>query len=160
MIALLSAPAAAPEVPAGVELVRVNSGYEAAAEMLAAPASALVADLGRITPGHLPLLDLARALDLPVVAFGTIMATLSADHLRMVRLVSPPAVGPALREVLHVGDPEPTPEPAEAEPAPAEDEPEQEPSARPAVTVPEAGAPPPADALTQAELDALLGDAS
>ena len=153
VIALLPAAAPVPEIPPGVELVRVHSGYEAAAEMLAAPASALVADLGRITPAHLPLLDLARKLDLAVVAFGTVRGELRGDHLGALRLVSPPAVGPVLREILHIPEGEP-------EPAPAEEGPAEEPPARAVPARLQARDRVATETLTQAELEALLGDAS
>jgi len=60
-VALLSPGSSAPEVPDGTEVVITASGYEAAAELLAAPAAALVLDLGRITDAHRPLLTLAGA---------------------------------------------------------------------------------------------------
>jgi hypothetical protein len=153
VIALLPAAAPPPQVHPGIELVRVRSGYEAAAEMLAAPASALVADLARITPAHLPLLDLARKLGLPVVAFGTVMAELTGDHLCALRLVSPPAVGRVLQEVLDIPEGEP-------EPAPSQEEPAKGPPARAVPASLQARDRAATETLTQAELDALLGDVS
>ncbi|KPK78951.1 MAG: hypothetical protein AMJ81_14250, partial [Phycisphaerae bacterium SM23_33] len=96
----MCATAAAPELDAQVELVRVNSGYEAAAEMLAAPTSALLVDLGRITPAHVALLRLAGQLAVPVVAFGAVSAELRADTLARTRLVAPERAGDSLAEVL------------------------------------------------------------
>ncbi len=149
VIALLPAAVAAPEVADGIELVRVPSGYEAAGELLAAPAAALVVDLGRITPDHAPLLDLARRLELPVIGFGTVSADLSSAQLSRLRLVTPAGVGPALRELLPAA-----PKAAEA-PAPPESAEEQTPSPAPARLEP-CAVPGRSGGLTQADLDALL----
>ena len=48
-----------PDIP-GVECVRAAGSYEAAAELLAAPAAALVVDLRRLTGRHIRLLEIAR----------------------------------------------------------------------------------------------------
>lgn len=134
-----------------LQFVRVNSGYEAAAEMLSAPASALVVDLGRITPPHMPLLDVAAKLEVPVVAFGTVSSQFTSEQLSRLRLASAEGVTETLREVLGLGLPapaaaaaastEPAPEPAPPPPASLEPRP------------PRRGV---EEALTQAELDALL----
>jgi len=148
VVALLSAPAAGPDVHSSVEVVRVSSGYEAAAEMLAAPASALVVDLGRLTQPHVALLEMAQRLDLPVIAFGTISADLTEAHQRQLRLVSVQGLAEALHQTLHI--------PAAAAAPAGEDLPDEEPKAAPASLQSRARAP--TESLTQAELDALLGD--
>jgi len=139
----------------GLQFIRVDSGYEAAAEMLSAVAAALVVDMGRLTPPHAPLLDLAAKLAVPVVAFGTISADFSSEQLSRVRMASAEHVCEALREILHL--PEPAPEAAPARPA----EPAAEPVKPPAATLqPRRPRPPAEEALTQAELDALLREES
>ncbi len=162
VIALLPAAAAGPEAHSTIELVRVRSGYEAAAEMLSAPTAALLVDLGRIGPTHLPLLALARKLEMPVVAFGTISADLPTGDIRQLTLVSPPGVSAALADALHLAEPEPVAEAAveapPAEPAVEEAAAAEEP-ARPVPASLQARTPAAQEGLSQAELDALLGDA-
>ena len=84
--------AAAGEFPgldqAGAVCVYVSSAYEAAAEMLAAPAVTLVIDLGLLTTRHLKLLEIARRMELEVLAVGTAAVGMSAEDLSGVRLVS------------------------------------------------------------------------
>jgi len=166
VIALVSPDAAACDLGGRVQVVRVNSGYEAAAELLAGPASALLADLGRITETHTPLLALAEQLEVPVVGFGVLCANLAAERLADVRLVSAEAVAAGLAEILQLAPAE-ADSPGLYEPADTKssDEPEMtygpQPApgeavapAGPAVEIPAQ----PAEALTRAELDALLGD--
>jgi len=100
VLALLAPGGTLPEIDAPVELVRAESGYEAAAELLSAPVAALVVHLGRITPAHVRLLDLAAELEVPVLAFGTISAPLSSAQLARMRMVEPKQLGPALKELL------------------------------------------------------------
>ncbi len=83
-----------------MNLVRVGSGYEAAAELLSGPVSALLVDLSILTPAHAGLLKLAAGLDVPVVAFGTVSAALDGSALAGVRLVGAEDVPEALREVM------------------------------------------------------------
>ena len=134
-----------------LQFVRVSSGYEAAAELLSAPASALVVDLGRITPPHMPLLDLAAKLDVPVVAFGTVSSQFTSEQLSLLRLASAEGITETLREILGLGLPAP------AAAAATSTEPAAEPAKPPAASLearrPRRGV---EEALTQAELDALL----
>jgi len=169
VVALLGASAASPELPETAELVRVGSGYEAAAELLVGPAAALVVDLGRITAPHVRLLELAGKLAVPIVGFGTISAPLSGSALRSVQLVGPEKVAQALEEIFgSAGRYEPA-RPAEPAQPPGKRaarkvaEPEPPPAEQPrAEAEPEKTAPPappaPRRGLTQAELDALLED--
>lgn len=138
-----------------LQFIRVSSGYEAAAELLAAPAEAMVVDLGRITPAHAPLLDLANRLDVPVVAFGTVSADLASEQLSRIRLASAERITEVLDEALQLGRPEQGL--AEAEPAGADASP---PQPRAASLQPRKPRRPVEEALTQAELDALLEEES
>ena len=75
---------------AGAEVhgIRVASPYEAAAEMLAAPVSVLLADLRSLSRRHLRLLEIARELDVEILAVGTLPSGLTAEQLSGVRLLS------------------------------------------------------------------------
>ena len=149
VVALLPASASGPDVHPSVDVVRVSSGYEAAAELLAAPASALVVELGCLTQPHVALLEMAQRLDLPVIAFGTISADLTDAHQRQLRLVPSQGLADAVRRTLHI--------PAAAAPiVVVEDPPDEEPRVAPASL--QSGTRAPTESLTQAELDALLGD--
>lgn len=100
VIALLGAGADLPAVGPEIHFVRAASGYEAAAELLLAPASAMLVDLSRITPTHVALLDLAARLEVPVVAFGAPAAVIDGAVLAGVRLVPPEQIATALRTML------------------------------------------------------------
>ncbi|MBS3734583.1 MAG: hypothetical protein KGY99_06605 [Phycisphaerae bacterium] len=82
------------------EVVATPSGYEAAAELLAAPASALVVDLPLLGRRHLALLGLAQRLGAELLGVGELPAGLSADELAGVRLTAPAKLGEALRAVV------------------------------------------------------------
>jgi len=81
-------------------LVRVGSGYEAAGELLAEPASALLVDLAMLTSGHGPLLKLAAELNVPVVAFGTVTSALDGSVLDGVHLLGAEQVADTLRNLV------------------------------------------------------------
>jgi hypothetical protein len=85
-----------------LEVVRADSAYEAAAELLAAPTSALVLDLRLLAPRHLRLLEIARSLDVEMLAVGTLPKALSTEDLSRVRLIArrdlPDAVAAAVAE--------------------------------------------------------------
>ncbi len=90
--ALTTGGSTALEADGPVETVHTRSGYEAAAELLSAPASALVVDLAMLTAAHAALLKLACKLKVPVVAFGAVSAALDGKALAGVRLVGPEQV--------------------------------------------------------------------
>ncbi len=118
-------------------LVRVGSGYEAAAELLAEPASALLVDLSMLTVRHKPLLKLAGKLNVPVVAFGTVSSAIDGSALAGIHLVGAEQAGETLRNLVTgevVAEPAAGP-PAAEEPPCMFDKP-----------------------LTREELDALLSD--
>ena len=167
-MALLSPGSSAPEVPDGTEVVITASGYEAAAELLAASAAALVLDLGRITDAHRPLLTLAAGMKIPVVAFGTVRAAMSGERLAGLHLATRASVADVLASVLGEAPGEGGEEPAaaraplvplQAEYRPAEAE-APSPEAEPAPSRAERPPAKPRRALTDDELKALLGDDS
>jgi hypothetical protein len=86
-------------VPA-VECVPVASPYEAAAEMIAAPAMAIVIDLRLMAPRHLRLLQIARQRGAEVLGVGGIPAGLTAEDLGGVRLIARADLKAALQAVL------------------------------------------------------------
>jgi hypothetical protein len=89
-------PALGPEV----QILRAASGYDAAAQLLLGPVSALLVDLSRLTPAHAGLLQLARRLEVPVVAFGAVGGALDGAVLASVRLVPAEQVPSALQTLL------------------------------------------------------------
>jgi ActR/RegA family two-component response regulator len=68
--------------------LRVTSPYEAAAELLEQPPMALVIDLRRLTPSDLPLIEMARQLDLEVLAVGVLPLGIATTDLSGVRLAA------------------------------------------------------------------------
>jgi len=129
------------------------------------PAAALLADLGRITPVHLPLLAVARQLSVPVVAFGSISADLSADDLANVHLTARDRLAEALADLLRLKPPSPPPAVRPAEPTRAPEPREPTPPIKPQEPTPAVKQPEPTssdsaaggEALSQEEIDALLG---
>ena len=73
---------------ANLECVVVGSAYEAAAELLAAPTIALIMDLRLLPVGHLKLLEIARQLGMEMFGVGVLPASMTADELSGLRLVS------------------------------------------------------------------------
>jgi len=71
-----------------VTFVRAEGGYEAAAELLAHPAMALLIDLPCLTPRHRKLLHVARQLGVEVLGVGAFPPGLSAGDLSGMRLIS------------------------------------------------------------------------
>ena len=66
--------------------LRVTSPYEAAAELLAEPPLAIVIDLRCLTPGDLPLIEMARQRGLEVLAVGAVPLGITTTDLSGVRL--------------------------------------------------------------------------
>jgi hypothetical protein len=66
--------------------LRVTSPYEAAAELLAEPPLAIVVDLRCLTPGDLPLIEMARQRGLEVLAVGAVPLGVTTTDLSGVRL--------------------------------------------------------------------------
>ncbi len=83
-----------------VEFCYVESGYEAAAELLANPGAALAADLGCLGQHDMALLDLAARLNRVVVAFGTISQSIPPQQLARIHLTSREQLVQTLTEVL------------------------------------------------------------
>jgi len=110
-----------------VAVVRVASGYEAGAEILAAPVAAMVIDFRSMDPAHARLLDMARETGVEMLGVGATPRGLRIDQLSGLRLVSrtelPAAVGriaQAARQAAPVDRaPEPPPEPQAPSPVQA-----------------------------------------
>jgi hypothetical protein len=66
--------------------LRVSSPYEAAAEMLAESPLAIAIDLRCLTPGDLPLIEMARQRNLEVLAVGAVPSGITTADLSGVRL--------------------------------------------------------------------------
>jgi len=66
--------------------LRVTSPYEAAAELLSEPPIAMVIDLRCLTPGDLPLIEMARQRGLEVLAVGSVPLGITTTDLSGVRL--------------------------------------------------------------------------
>lgn len=100
IVVLGSAAAASLEAAAPLDIVPAESGYDAAVELLLAPADLLVVDLARLYGAHAGLIGLAEAMGVPVVAFGIVPVGLSAEALAGVRLVASDRLAGAVAEVL------------------------------------------------------------
>ncbi|NLW86069.1 MAG: hypothetical protein GXY38_04280 [Planctomycetes bacterium] len=111
--------------------VRVSSAYEAVAELLAGPVSALVADLRLLGPRHLRLLDIARSNHVRIFGVGAIPPGLTVEDLNGVLLVSRAALPAALAGVVKPAVQAPAPSQPEP-PAPQPQEPQPKPQAGPA----------------------------
>jgi|GEM_PF-2326411 len=68
------------------QCLRVTSPYEAAAELLAEPPIAIVIDLRCLTPGDLPLIEMAYQRGLEVLAVGAVPLGITTTDLSGVRL--------------------------------------------------------------------------
>ncbi|MCD6365269.1 MAG: hypothetical protein J7M14_05285 [Planctomycetes bacterium] len=71
-----------------LRFVSVRSAYEAAAEILAGPAVAMIVDLRILSPRNLRLLEIARDLNVELLAVGALPLHMTADDLSGVRLLS------------------------------------------------------------------------
>jgi len=67
----------------------VESGYEALAELLAAPSAALIVELSLLSPRHVRLLEAARGRRIEVLGLGAPHPNVRIEALSGVRLVSP-----------------------------------------------------------------------
>jgi len=66
----------------------VATAYEAAAELLARPAAAIVIDMRAISRRHIRLLVIARQLEVEMLALGAIPLGMTSDDLSGARLVA------------------------------------------------------------------------
>jgi hypothetical protein len=85
---------------AALECIFVATAYEAAAELIAAPALAIVIDLRLMGPRHLRLLQIARERRVEMLAVGSIPPGLTAEDLSGIRLLARADVKPALQRLL------------------------------------------------------------
>jgi len=80
--------------------LRVTSPYETAAELLAEHPLALVIDMRCLTPGDLPLLEMARQRDIEILAVGSLPFGVSASDLSGVCLTTREHLAPRLRDLV------------------------------------------------------------
>lgn len=73
---------------ASLKCIRVTTAYEAAAEVLAAPVSALLIDLRCLSQRHLRLLEIARDMDIEMLAVDSLPTALTAEQLNGVKLIA------------------------------------------------------------------------
>ncbi len=130
--------------------VPTPSAYEAAAELLAGPATALVVDLRLLRPAHIRLIEIARRVGAELVGVGPLPAWASSDQLGGMRLVGRGQLSEVLR-ASSAGKPAPS---GRAAARPGDQRGTYKPQG-PAPQGPAAGGEP---LLTAEELDALLGD--
>jgi hypothetical protein len=88
-----------------LKISQVQTGFEAAAELLAEPALALVVDFQALSEDHVKLLDIARELKVELFGVGAFPAGLSTEHLCGMRLVSRSALPNLLQESANAADP-------------------------------------------------------
>lgn len=84
----------------GLAWLQRGSAYEAAAELLAAPAAALVVDLSALPARHLRLLQVAREAEAQVLAVGELPAGVDSGQLAGVQLVARRELPLALRQLV------------------------------------------------------------
>jgi hypothetical protein len=119
-----------------IALTRAPSGYEAAAEILALPVSALVVDFRAFGASHRRLLEIARQMDVDVLGVGALPGGMDSEDLDGVRLVSRRALAGALDRLAAAAGadvpPQPRPTPTAAAPraATTEERDEQPPASR------------------------------
>lgn len=134
VVVLASDAGALAQCPTPLQCIRVASPYEAAAEILAAPTAALVVDLRLVAGRHLRLLEIARQMEVELLAVGAVPPGLTSEDLSGVRLTARadlPAVlarlaqeRPAATAELPLAEPI-VPEPAEEPDMSIVDEPPQ-----------------------------------
>ncbi|MCJ7543217.1 MAG: hypothetical protein MUP47_01420 [Phycisphaerae bacterium] len=135
------------------------SAYEAAAELLAGPAAALVVDLRVLRPSHVRLIEIARKAGAELLGVGPLPAWASSDQLRGMRLVSQGQLVESLRAAA--GAPAPSRPAAQPRPAPrpkGPQPPDQGGTYKADGAAPKAPGAEGEPLLTAEELSALLGD--
>jgi len=152
----------------GGQFVRVSTAYEAAAELLAGPADALVVDLRLLKSAHMPLLDIARRRAVELLGTGALPWGASSDQLAGMKLVARGQLAEAVLAVAArpTGPPEaaetpqqPAPPAQGAQPSQGEKVGQTAQAGTYETQVPAAsGAAGEEPLLTDEELSALLGD--
>lgn len=85
------------------QVVRVSSAYEAAAEILAAPAVALVIDLRALGRRHLRLFEVAREAGVEMLVAGTVPAGMGTDVFSGARLLGRGDLPAAIQRIMAEG---------------------------------------------------------
>jgi hypothetical protein len=86
----------------GAICLRASNAYEAAAELLCAPAVALVMDLQNVNGHHVRLLDFARQMGVEMLATGSPPAGMTAEDFSGVRLIARRDLPAAVQRILDV----------------------------------------------------------
>ena len=154
---LTKATATAGSGAARVQVIRVESPYQAAAEILAQPTEALVVDFRLLRAPHLRLLEIARELDIAVLGVGALPANISLDELSGVQLIAAGELADALSRIASQGHSEPAApsRPVKLTPAKLANQQGDEPD-EPASFFGKANRP--SELLTSEELSSLLED--
>lgn len=92
----------------GLELVAVESVYEAAAELLADAAVALVIDLRLLGPRHARLATIARQCGAEMLGVGALTGSMPAEQLSGMRLVSSRELGETLSQLARAAKSSPS----------------------------------------------------
>ncbi len=89
-----------------VDVIYARSGYEAAAEILAAPAAAIVLKLEILSKRHVGLLNIARRMGLEIIGVGASSGEISlgAEELSRVRLISISDLGEEIERIVSQQD--------------------------------------------------------
>ena len=130
-------------------VLRVPSGYEAAAEILAEPTAALVIDLRALSGRHLRLLEVARAAGVEMLLVGPIPSGADSDAFGGARLVARSDLPAAIRRIAG------KPLPASGQPTEAKDTDPRAPSETEAPTAVKLT---PAKSPTKGSVETAAGD--
>ncbi len=82
-----------------MQIIRVESPYQGAAEILAEPTEAMVVDFRLLSIQHLRLIKIARELGVAVLAVGALPVNISSDELSGVQLVGRGDLADALSRI-------------------------------------------------------------
>jgi len=81
------------------EYIGVPTAYEAAAEILSAPTAALVVELRLLAGRHMRLLEIARRMEVEILAVGAVPPGLTGEDLNQVRMMARADLPQALRRL-------------------------------------------------------------
>ncbi|MHC4562777.1 MAG: hypothetical protein ACYS8X_08415 [Planctomycetota bacterium] len=102
---------------AGASCVYVSSGYQAAAELLAEPCDALVADLDLLDEAGRGLAELARRRNAQLLAYGSLPTGWQDSDLQDVHVISSDNLATQLRRIIRAAAKSADAPPAELVPA-------------------------------------------
>ncbi len=82
-----------------MRVIRVESPYQGAAEILAEPTEAMVVDFRLLSVQHLRLIEIARELGVAILGVGALPVNISSDELSGVQLVGRGDLADALSRI-------------------------------------------------------------